>query len=100
MPTNSVVLFTDGDIYPRADPGGNSSETVTHLFRTPTPGHSSIRLFILAFGPVGCTEPAALSAHQTLDALAVATGGRCLPADGSDPRQLLAQVLFQISTGD
>jgi Bacterial extracellular solute-binding protein len=100
MPVNSVVLLTDGDIYPRADPGGNSSVTVTTRFRTPTPDHTGIRLFILVFGPVGCTESAAPSAHQTLEALALATGGTCQWVDGSDPRQALAQVFSRISTGN
>lgn len=99
MPINSVVLFTDGDIYARADPGGNSSETVTTYFRTPLPHQTRIRLFILAFGPVGCAELAAPSARQTLGALALATGGTCQPVGGSDARPALAQVFARISTG-
>jgi hypothetical protein len=94
MPINSVVLFTDGDIYAR-DPHKNTSETVTAHFRKPP----RIRLFILAFGPVGCAELTAPSARQTLETFALATGGTCQPVDGSDARPALAQVFARISTG-
>jgi len=95
--SNSVVLLTDGDAYPH-DPHGHTSTSVTGQFDLPPAGHSRIKLFIIAFGPAGCTQAAAGS--LTMAAFADATGGTCLQANGSDPRTLLAQVLGQISAGE
>jgi Ca-activated chloride channel homolog len=96
-PINSVVLLTDGDGYPAGDPHGHDPITMAGAFDRPPSGHSAIRLFIIAFGPVGCAESAPGS--PSLAALANATGGICLQADGTNPRPLLAQVLSQISAG-
>jgi hypothetical protein len=94
-----VILLTDGDGYPQGDPGGSSDIGVTGYFDRPQPGHSAIKLYIIAFGPAGCAESETNSASQSLAAFADATGGTCLQANGADPDQLLAQVLGQISTG-
>lgn len=97
-PINSVILLTDGDGYPQGDPGGSSQTIVTGHFNLPPPGHSAIKLYIIAFGPEGCAETES-APGQSLAAFANATGGICLPANGADPDQLLEQVLGQISTG-
>ena len=98
-PSNAVILLTNGDGYPQGDPGGSSEVSVTGYFDRPLPGHSAIKLYIIAFGPEGCAESETNSASQSLAAFADATGGTCLQANGADPNQLLAQVLSQISTG-
>jgi hypothetical protein len=98
--SSSVVLLTDGDGFPPGDPHGHTSTSVTGQFDLPPPGHSPIKLFIIAFGPAGCTQTAAGVANLTMAAFADATGGTCLQANGSDPRTLLAQVLGQISAGE
>jgi hypothetical protein len=96
-PSNSVILLTDGDGYPQGDPGGSSQVSVTGYFNQPPPGHSAIKLYIIAFGPEGCAESE--TGSQSLAVLADNNGGTCLPASGADPTQLLAQVLGQISAG-
>jgi hypothetical protein len=97
-PVSSVILLTDGDGY-AADPGGHNAISVAGTFDRPPAGHSPIRLYIIAFGPAGCAETGTGLGSPSLSALANATGGICLQAGGSDPRQLLAQVLSQISAG-
>jgi len=98
-PINSVVLLTDGDGYPQGDPDGHYGLGVINTFDHPPAGHSAIKLFIIAFGPAGCAQSGAGPANPSMAALADATGGYCLQANGSDPHQLLAQVLGQISAG-
>jgi Ca-activated chloride channel homolog len=104
QPTNSgsissVVLLTDGDGYQPADPDGNSFGSVTGLLSHLTPGGSRIRVFIIAFGPAGCAQSASGDAGQSLAALANKADGTCLEANGADPRQLLGQVISQLSAG-
>ena len=91
-PVNSVVLLTDGDGYSGHDPDGGTPARVQTLFTSPTFGESRIALYIIAFGPAGCTP--------TFLNLAEATHGGCYPADGGDPRQLLQQALDQITGGE
>jgi hypothetical protein len=90
-PINSVVLLTDGDGYSGHDPDGGTPAQVQTLFTTPRFGESRIALYIIAFGPAGCTP--------TFLNLAEVTHGGCYPADGGDPRQLLKQALDQITGG-
>jgi hypothetical protein len=97
-PTNAVILLTDGDGYPQGDPGGSSQLSVTGYFDKPPPDYSAIKLYIIAFGPEGCAE-SETNPSQSLFYFAEAAGGSCMPANGADPHQLLAQVLGQISTG-
>ena len=91
-PVDSVVLLTDGDGYSGHDPDGGTPARVQTLFTSPTFGESRIALYIIAFGPAGCTP--------TFLNLAEATHGGCYPADGGDPRQLLQQALDQITGGE
>ena len=91
-PVNSVVLLTDGDGYSGHDPDGGTPARVQTLFTSPLFGESRIALYIIAFGPAGCTP--------TFLNLAEATHGGCYPADGGDPRQLLQQALDQITGGE
>lgn len=93
-PINSVIMLTDGDGHPPGE--RNDDHTVRRDFSRPP---SPIKLFIIAFGPVGCAQSGTGSASESMGALAVATGGMCLWANGSDPRPLLAHVLGQISAG-
>jgi hypothetical protein len=88
-PINAVVLLTDGDIHGR-DAGGNDSGGVAALFTHPPTGNRPIKLFIIAFGPAGCTT--------SMTELAGAAHGTCFPAT-SDPQPLLEQVLGQLSGG-
>jgi hypothetical protein len=99
-PSNSVILLTDGDGYPRGDPDGSSAVSVIGYFDRPPAGRSAIKLYIIAFGPEGCAETSANPASESLAAFADATGGTCLQANGADPDRLLAQLLDQISTGE
>ena len=83
-PINSVVLLTDGDYYnPAPDPDGGTLKTVTQLFKSP--GSRPIAVYVIAFGPPGCTQP--------LQQLAKLTGGTCSAASQSDPVHLLEQDL-------
>ena len=91
-PVDSVVLLTDGDGYSGHDPDGGTPARVQTLFTSPIFGESRIALYIIAFGPAGCTP--------TFLNLAEATHGGCYPADGGDPRQLLQQALDQITGGE
>ena len=91
-PVDSVVLLTDGDGYSGHDPDGGTPARVQTLFTSPPFGESRIALYIVAFGPAGCTP--------TFLNLAEATHGGCYPADGGDPRQLLQQALDQITGGE
>jgi hypothetical protein len=91
-PVDSVVLLTDGDGYSGHDPDGGTPAQVQTLFTSPPFGESRIALYIIAFGPAGCTP--------TFLNLAEATHGGCYPADGGDPRQLLQQALDQITGGE
>ena len=86
------MLLTDGDGYSGHDPDGGTPARVQTLFTSPTFGESRIALYIIAFGPAGCTP--------TFLNLAEATHGGCYPADGGDPRQLLQQALDQITGGE
>jgi hypothetical protein len=99
-PSNSVILLTDGDGYPRGDPDGSSAVSVIGYFDRPPTGRSAIKLYIIAFGPEGCAATSANPASESLAAFADATGGTCLQANGADPDRLLAQLLDQISTGE
>jgi Bacterial extracellular solute-binding protein len=92
-PVNSVLLLTDGDGYSGDDPGpaDGTAASVQALFSSPPPGRSPIALYIIAFGPAGCTP--------TMLNLTDATHGTCYPADGGDPGQLLGQALDQLSGG-
>jgi hypothetical protein len=91
-PINAVVLLTDGDGYSGHDPDGGTAARVQTLFTSPPFGGSRIALYIIAFGPAGCTP--------TFLNLAEVTHGGCYPADGGDPRQLLHQALDQITGGE
>ena len=91
-PVDSVVLLTDGDGYSGHDLDGGTPARVQTLFTSPPFGESRIALYIIAFGPAGCTP--------TFLNLAEATHGGCYPADGGDPRQLLQQALDQITGGE
>ena len=91
-PINSVVLITDGDGYSGQDPDGGTAARVQTLFTSPPFGESRIALYIIAFGPAGCTP--------TFLNLAKDTNGGCYPAAGGDPRQLLKQALDQITGGE
>ncbi len=91
-PVNSVVLLTDGDGYSGHDPQEGTAFGVRKLFTSAPPfGEGRITLYIIAFGPAGCTP--------TMLNLADATHGACYPANGGDPRQLLGQTLDQIAGG-
>jgi hypothetical protein len=68
------------------------------LTQPPTP-LTAFKLYIIAFGLEGCAEPETGPASQSLGGFANSAGGTCLPANGADLHQLLAQVLGQISTG-
>lgn len=88
-PVNSVVLLTDGDYYnPAPDPDAGTLKSVTGLFKAPPPGSRPITVYVIAFGPPGCTPPL----HQ----LAKSTGGTCSAASQFDPVHLLGQILGQI----
>jgi hypothetical protein len=50
-------------------------------------------VFVIAFGPPGCTESPSGQAAQSLTVLAAATGGTCWNAAITDPGQLLGQLL-------
>ena len=91
-PVNAVVLLTDGDGYSTEDPDGGTAAKVQKLFTHPFFGESRIALYIIAFGPAGCT-PAFVNLTEE-------TRGGCYPADGGDPPQLLKQALDQITGGE
>ncbi len=83
-PDNSVIMLTDGD-------GGSRHQTavdIERLFRRPHGGRKPIELFIIAFGPAGCTSVMLQQADTT--------GGTCYAANQSDPVQLLKQLLNQL----
>lgn len=89
-PDNAVILLTDGD----GDPPGeqNTAASVATLFSQPPVSTYDVALYIIAFGPPGCTP--------AMRRLADTTRGTCYSADGGDPQQLLGRVLGQITGGE
>jgi hypothetical protein len=95
---NSVVLLTDGDS--RAlDPGSSNFVTVTQTaLRPPSlPAQARIKVFVIAFGPAGCTQTPD-GPGQSLEALATSTGGTCVNASGDLTRQL-SLLISQLASG-
>jgi hypothetical protein len=98
--TNSVVLLTDGDSRAE-DPGSSNFVTVTRTaLRPPSlPAQSRIKVFVIAFGPVGCAQtPPGRGREQSLEALATSTGGTCVNASGDLTRQL-SLLISQVAGG-
>jgi Ca-activated chloride channel homolog len=88
---DSVVLLTDGDGYPQGDPHGYKPADVAAEFRNRASGGPPISLFVIAYGPRGCTQP--------LLGLADLTHGTCYSATASSSELQLAKVLGGLSTG-
>jgi hypothetical protein len=92
----SLVLLTDGDDIP-ADAAHNNIGTVTRLLKD----HSSFRVYVIAFGSLGCKETPTNQA-SSLNALAAAGGGTCEDAatGAAALQQQLATVVSKLSTGE
>ncbi|WP_042392420.1 substrate-binding domain-containing protein [Streptacidiphilus carbonis] len=88
VPQPSVVLLTNGDGYPQGDPGGGSAASALQALGSARP---AVPVYVLAYGPGGCTPSLTLVANRS--------GGTCDAADQGDPRQLLAQIFDRLSGG-
>jgi hypothetical protein len=91
-PIQAVVLLTDGDGYARQgkDPHGATIDSVTTAF-TPGPDSRPIKLYVIAFGPIGCQGPLGELAHRN--------HGECQDATVPDLGRQLAQVLSRLAKG-